>query len=115
MIPGLFVYKTQKGGENHVRILHCNILLPMVASEDSTDHGLEPDDTDGSYAGDEETNVGPITRSRVKAQESVLVHTNTLVDEHFDDDIGGPTTVSPSSVYHYFDLRRGWNTFSLFK
>ena len=55
--------------------------------------------------------VGPTIRSRAKAQDSVLAHTNTLMDEYFDDDTGGHNTVTPPSVNHYFDLRRGWDAF----
>ena len=35
------------------------------------------------------------------------------MDEYFDDDTGGPTTVSPPGVYHYFDPRIGLNAFFL--
>ena len=66
MSPGLPLYKVQKDGENHVRILYYNVLLPLVPAEDSTDHGPEPVDPDGSNAGDEEMYVGPSTRSRAK-------------------------------------------------
>ena len=113
MSPGLPVYKVQKDGENCVSILHHNMLLPLLTSEDFTDHGPKPVDPDGSDAGDEETYVSPITRSRVKVQDSMLALANALMDEYFDDDIGGPTTVSPTSGYHYFDLRRGCNVFFL--
>ena len=53
--PGLPVYKVQKDGENCARILHCNMLLPLIASEDSTNCGLEPVDLDGSNAADDGT------------------------------------------------------------
>ena len=62
------------------------MLLPLVATEDSTDHSLEPEDLDSTSAGDEDPYVGPIARSREKVQDSVLAHANTLMDEYFDKD-----------------------------
>ena len=81
------------------------MLLLLVTPEDSADHGPEHVDLNSTKAGDQGPYVGPITRSRAKAQDSVLAHANTLMDEYFDDDTGGPTTVSPPGVYHYFDIR----------
>ena len=101
--PGLPVYKVQKGGENHVRILHCNMSLPLVTPEDSSDCSPEAVDLDSTSAGDEDPYVGPITRSMKKAQDSILAQANTLMDGYFDEDTGGPITVSFPSVYHFLD------------
>ena len=113
MIPGLSVYKVQKDGESWVKILHHNILLPLVAPEDSTDNDPEPVDLDSTNAGDDGPYVGPITRSRAKAQDSVFAHTNTWMDEYSYEGTGGFPCVSSPSAYHFFDLRRGWNAFFL--
>ena len=51
--PGHLVYKVRNDGEDHVRILHHNMLLPLVAPEDSTGCDPEPVDPDGTDAGDE--------------------------------------------------------------
>ena len=88
-----------------------NMLLPVVTPENSTDPGQGPMVPGSSNTEDEDTFAGPITRSRAKAHTSVLACSNTVMEEHFDDDTGGPTTVFPCSVYHLFDPRRGWNTF----
>ena len=93
-----------------MRILHHNILLLLVTPEDSTDYGLEPVDLDSTDTWDDPY-VGPITRSRAKAQDSVLACSNTLMDEYSYKDTGGSPSVSSPSVYHFFDPRRGWNVF----
>ena len=75
---GLSIYKVQKGGENHVRILHHNMLLPLIIPEDSTNYDLKPVDPDGTDSEDKDPYVGPMTRNRVKAQDPVLASTNTV-------------------------------------
>ena len=109
MNPGLPVYKVKKDSKNCVRILHCNMLLPLVAPEDSTNCDLEPVDLDGTDAGDDDPYVGPITRNRAKAQDPVLPWANTLMGK----DTGGSPTVSSPSVYCFFDPRRSWKAFSI--
>ena len=83
------------------------MLLPLVTPEDSTDCNPEPVDLDGTDAGDKDPYVGPIMRNRVKAQDPVLACTNKVRGENT-----GGSPVSFPSVYHFFDLRRGWNAFS---
>ena len=66
--PGHLVYKVRNDGEDHVRILHHNMVLPLVAPEDSTGCDPEPCGSRWHWCRRWNPYVDPITRNRAKAQ-----------------------------------------------
>ena len=79
------VYKVKKDGEEKIRTLHRNMLFPIAAEQtvENTVIDSEPQNSPETEIENQEEPVGPITRSRAKAQLQAMVKANKLMEAHF--------------------------------